>query len=158
MNAIISYALVLSLLSTLFPVSVGFAGQASYPSSPAAQGTPRPVDGGWPRAYITATGARLVLYEPQIERWADQKRMVMDAAVSYTPAGQHARAEGSVSVTTTDQLNRDFNSRSDGAQRARDYDKVTRSGSGSSRGSGSYRPSGGSFGGGGGARRGGGRR
>ena len=31
-----------------------------------------PVDGGWPRVYTTGSGARLVLYEPQVAGWANQ--------------------------------------------------------------------------------------
>ena len=57
----------------------------------AAQTTPsaRPADhdGGWPRAYQTASGAALVVYQPQIASWVDQKQMVAYAAVSYTPKG-----------------------------------------------------------------------
>jgi hypothetical protein len=42
-----------------------------------------PVDGGWPRAYTTASGSRVVLYQPQIGLWPEQKHMTAGAAVSY---------------------------------------------------------------------------
>jgi hypothetical protein len=57
-----------------------------------------PADGGWPRAYITGFGARLVLYEPQVASWADQKRMVMYAAVSYTARDQQTPALGTIRI------------------------------------------------------------
>jgi len=47
----------------------------------------RPIDGGWPRTYTTRTGARVVIYQPQVASWVDQKRMTLYAAVSYQPAG-----------------------------------------------------------------------
>jgi hypothetical protein len=45
--------------------------------------TPPPIDGGWPRRYSTATQASVVLYEPQIASWANQKHLVAFAATSY---------------------------------------------------------------------------
>jgi hypothetical protein len=78
----------LSLLtSPAFPL-VGRA--AAVPAAPA--------DGGWPRAYITATGARLVLYEPQVASWVDQKRLVMYAAAAYTAKDQRAPALGTLRI------------------------------------------------------------
>ena len=59
---------------------------------------PLPPDGGWPRAYTTASGAALVVYQPQISSWADQKHVVLYAAVSYTPKGAKAPALGTVKV------------------------------------------------------------
>src|SRR5262249_2670962 len=57
-----------------------------------------PVDGGWPREYTTSSGGRVVLYEPQVANWDDQKQIVMYAAVSYTPADGKASALGTVRV------------------------------------------------------------
>jgi hypothetical protein len=49
-------------------------------------------DGGWPRAYTTTSGARLVLYEPQIANWLNQQKMAMYAAVVYSSwTGTRAR-------------------------------------------------------------------
>jgi hypothetical protein len=69
-----------------------------------------PADGGWPRVYLTASGARLVLYEPQIASWADQKRMVMYAAASYagrdqqTPGLGTLRIEADTKISSEDRL------------------------------------------------------
>src|SRR5439155_25351208 len=54
--------------------------------------------GGWPRAYVTNTVVRLVLYEPQVASWLEQVRIVMYAAVAYTPKDQGAAALGTIRV------------------------------------------------------------
>src|SRR5687768_1579147 len=45
-------------------------------------------DAGWPRRYAAPDGAQIVLYEPQVADWVDQKRLTLHAAVAYTAAGQ----------------------------------------------------------------------
>jgi len=42
----------------------------------------------WPRRYTAPDGAHLVVYEPQVADWVDQKRLTLHAAVAYTAAGQ----------------------------------------------------------------------
>jgi hypothetical protein len=53
------------------------------PAAKAPAPAPTPVDGGWPRGYTTAGGAQVILYEPQIASWANQKHMIAFAAASY---------------------------------------------------------------------------
>jgi hypothetical protein len=83
-------ALTLSLLTS---PGTPLAGRAAAAAMAAV-----PVDGGWPRAYTTGSGARLVLYEPQVVSWADQKRIVMYAAASYTAKDQRTPALGTLRV------------------------------------------------------------
>ena len=87
MKAFISSMFSMSQLLPAGPlISTAGAAQGNRPSAPArVSSTQQPADGGWPRAYITSSRARLVPYEPQIASWLDQKRMAMYAAVSYTP-------------------------------------------------------------------------
>jgi hypothetical protein len=59
--------------------------QAAAQPATAAQ-----VDGGWPRRYVAPDGAHVVLYEPQIASWQEQKLMRLHAAVAYTPPGSTA--------------------------------------------------------------------
>ena len=47
-------------------------------------------DGGWPRAYTTKSGAALLLYQPQVASWADQKKIVAYSAVSHTAEGRRS--------------------------------------------------------------------
>jgi hypothetical protein len=70
---------------------------AARPASAPAPTVPD-ADGGWPRAYTTASGAALVIYQPQISSWANQKHIVAYAAVSYTPKGAAKPALGSIKV------------------------------------------------------------
>jgi hypothetical protein len=57
-----------------------------------------PVDGGWPRTYTTPAGASMTMYQPQVASWPDQRRVVLYAAVSYTPRGAKAPAFGTLKV------------------------------------------------------------
>ena len=52
----------------------------------AADSLPEP-DGGWPRLIIAPSGATIVLYQPQVMSWKDQRQLVAMSAVSYTPKG-----------------------------------------------------------------------
>jgi hypothetical protein len=68
--------------------------QTAKPASPAV--TPPPADGGWPRAYTTPSGARLIVYQPQVSSWENQKRMTLYAAVSYAAKGAEKPVLGTV--------------------------------------------------------------
>src|SRR5574340_1057870 len=57
-----------------------------------------PADGDWPRAYTTASGARVLLYQPQIGLWPDQKHMTLVAAVSYLSQGADKPALGTLKI------------------------------------------------------------
>ena len=62
----------------------------------AAQDTVPDADGGWPRSITTATGATMVLYQPQLLSWEGQKQLVAMSAVSYTPKGSSRPDLGTV--------------------------------------------------------------
>jgi hypothetical protein len=64
--------------------------QAPRPSAPTRNAAALP-DGEWPRRYTAPDGAVVVLYEPQVTEWSDQKRMTLHAAISYTPRDGAAR-------------------------------------------------------------------
>ena len=81
---------------------------AAAKTSPVA--ATQPIDGGWPRAYTTASGAQLLLYQPQIASWVDQKHITGYAAVSYTakaatkPALGTLKIEADTSVSVPERL------------------------------------------------------
>ena len=54
---------------------------------PAAVKPSPPIDGGWPKSYVTPTGASVTLYQPQVAAWKNQKQLTLYAAVAYTPSG-----------------------------------------------------------------------
>ena len=84
-------------------------GQAGAKPSAAASDAP-PIDGGWPRMYDLASGGSLLVYQPQVSTWKDQKHMVAFSAVSYRdkaadkPAYGTLRMEADTSVSLTDRL------------------------------------------------------
>src|SRR5581483_4482495 len=59
---------------------------------------PPPADGGWPRNYTSPSGARIVLYQPQVVSWPDQKHMTLAAAVSYLAKDAPKAALGTVKI------------------------------------------------------------
>src|SRR5947209_8609891 len=97
---IVSVAIVSVVISPGGPVLGGLRAAANpaqqMTSARAAQSTP--ADGGWPRAYSTSSGATLVLYEPQVESWPEQKHMVLYAAVSHLASGAQTRVLGTIRV------------------------------------------------------------
>jgi hypothetical protein len=65
----------------------------------AAQSSAPPArDGGWPRRYVAPDGAVILLYEPQIADWNEQRRLTMHAAVSHTPKGTDRALIGTIVV------------------------------------------------------------
>ncbi|HMF95245.1 MAG TPA: hypothetical protein VKE96_13155 [Vicinamibacterales bacterium] len=96
------------------PATVAFAAQnpaapaakpaTAKPAQPAAAkpAPPPPAqadnDGGWPRVYTGPSGAGILLYQPQIASWTDQKQMVAFMAVSYTPKGAQKAALGTLKL------------------------------------------------------------
>ena len=55
---------------------------------------------GWPRGYTAASGANIVLYQPQVASWEAQQHMVAYAAVSYLPKGEQKPTLGTLKVET----------------------------------------------------------
>ena len=78
------------------PPAAATQAKATPAGAPAA--AQAPVDGGWPRAYQTPTGSRVLAYQPQVASWAGQKHMVAYAAVSYQAAGAEKPALGSLKI------------------------------------------------------------
>jgi hypothetical protein len=74
------------------------ASSGAKAAAPAATPAAAPVDGGWPRAYATPSGGRILVYQPQVASWADQRRMVAYAAVGYEAKGASKPALGSIKV------------------------------------------------------------
>jgi hypothetical protein len=77
------------------------APKASAPRGAAPAATAGEPDGGWPRAYTTPTGGRVLLYQPQIASWDGQKHMVAYSAVSYEMKGAQKPALGTIHVEST---------------------------------------------------------
>jgi hypothetical protein len=74
----------------------------------AAQTAPAPeeaavveeVDGGWPRTYTMASGASVVIYQPQAASWNGQKHLVAYGAVAHSAVGAKTPDLGSIKLET----------------------------------------------------------
>ena len=84
--ALMVFCLIGSPVAPLMQAQAPGAKPAAAPAAAAAT----PPDGGWPRSYTTASKAALVMYQPQLVSWTDQKHAVMYAALSYLPAAREA--------------------------------------------------------------------
>jgi hypothetical protein len=71
----------------LSSVATGMAISPPGQTATAQSALTESVDGGWPRTYTAASGANLVLYQPQVASWDNQTVMTLYAAVAYTPVG-----------------------------------------------------------------------
>ena len=81
------------------PLVAAQAPPAAKPAAkPAAAPVPAPEEEAWPRAYSTASGAILTIYQPQVASWVDQKHAVLYAAVSYSVKGAKTPAIGTIKV------------------------------------------------------------
>jgi hypothetical protein len=64
----------------------------------AQQAVPPAADSPWPRRYQTPDSSIVVVYQPQIATWENQKRMTMYAAVSYTAKSSTMPLLGTIMV------------------------------------------------------------
>ena len=100
--------LIVALLASL-PGDVRTQTSPALKSS-ATPATDQTIDGGWPRNLVTASGADLVIYQPQILSWDGQRHVVAYAAVAYqpkqakTPSLGTVRMEADTSVALEDRL------------------------------------------------------
>jgi hypothetical protein len=91
----------LALVSEQFtPVSAWQAAKPpATPAKPAAApAAPAPVDGGWPRAYTLTNGGSVLVYQPQIASWDQQKHISGFSAVSYAAKGGAKPALGTIKL------------------------------------------------------------
>ena len=113
--AIAIVAFVTSPVAPLLAAQTPAAGAAAARPSPAqapaaarpAAATPPAPDGGWPRAYTTGSGAALIIYQPQVASWTDQKEIVMYLAVSYRGKAAKQAALGTIKAESTTSVAKD---------------------------------------------------
>jgi len=70
----------------------------------AAPQAPAPVDLGWPRAYATPSGGHVLLYQPQVAEWANQKHITAYGAVSWQAKGADKPKLGSIKLESNSQV------------------------------------------------------
>jgi hypothetical protein len=87
-------------LSLLFSTSA--QQQTTNPTGP--QSAKPAQDRGWPRGYSLPDEAQIVLYQPQIASWENQKHAIALAAVSYVAKGEQKPALGTIKIETETQV------------------------------------------------------
>jgi hypothetical protein len=78
--------------------SPNMPGPGLRPHAAPLQQQAAPADGGWPRVYKLASGDSIMVYQPQIASWDDQKHMVAWSAISYQAQGVNQPALGTVKI------------------------------------------------------------
>ena len=87
----------ISIIMSLAMSVSGVAGRSPQSAARTASNQPA-TDRGWPRGYSLPSEAQLVIYEPQIASWQDQKHLVAFTAVSYVAKGEQKPALGTVKL------------------------------------------------------------
>jgi hypothetical protein len=93
---------IISLLLVILSLSVQGAGQQKGHSR--AQSSQIAADRGWPRGYSLPSEAQIVIYQPQIASWENQKQLVAFAAVSHVAKGEQKPALGTIKFETNTEV------------------------------------------------------
>lgn len=94
-------------ITLIVPTVCLSAGPATVPIQQASRRnavTQTAADRGWPRGYGLPSEAQIVIYEPQIANWDEQKHLVGYAAVSYVTKGEPKPALGTIRLEADTQV------------------------------------------------------
>jgi hypothetical protein len=89
---------IILVLLIIFSLTIPVSFAQNIPTR--AQTSQTAADRGWPRAYSLPSEAQIVLYQPQIASWQDQKQLVAFTAVSYVTKGEQKPALGTIKLET----------------------------------------------------------
>jgi len=98
---LVSVILTCLSLTLVVPVSAlrTNAATATFQQSIArSSAAPAMTDKGWPRGYSLPSEAQLVIYQPQIASWENQKHLVALTAVSFVAKGEQKPALGTIKL------------------------------------------------------------
>jgi len=98
---LVSVILTCLSLTLVVPVSAlrTNAAPATFQQSIArSSAAPAMTDKGWPRGYSLPSEAQLVIYQPQIASWENQKHLVALTAVSFVAKGEQKPALGTIKL------------------------------------------------------------
>ena len=84
---------ILNRLAKAQPVTTERSANRTRPQSIQQSG-----ERGWPRGYSLPSEAQIVLYQPQVATWEDQKHMLAFAAVSYVAKGEQKPTMGTLKI------------------------------------------------------------
>ncbi|HSD47824.1 MAG TPA: hypothetical protein VLB87_14445, partial [Pyrinomonadaceae bacterium] len=92
--------ILVSLLSLTFNVPGWF----NPPPQTRRQSSQVAADRGWPRGYSLPSEAQIVIYQPQIASWDNQKQLIAYAAVSHVAKGEQKPALGTIKFETNTEV------------------------------------------------------
>ena len=84
-------------LSLVWPAAIRSRAQTTKTAAPQTQ-TALPGDRAWPRGYSLPSEAQIVIFQPQVATWAEQKHLVALAAVSYVKKDEQKPAMGTIKL------------------------------------------------------------
>src|SRR6187551_1380000 len=85
--------------SLVSPALIVSRAQSPAPSRRARpQSLQQAADGGWPRGYSLSNEAQIMIFQPQVSSWENQKHMIALAAVSYVPKGEEKPTLGTITI------------------------------------------------------------
>jgi hypothetical protein len=94
----VSLSLVLPATSIANPQTSRATAAAPQRSARRGQSIQQLGDRGWPRGYSMPSDAQIVIYQPQVVTWEDQKHMVALAAVSYVAKDETKPTLGTIKI------------------------------------------------------------
>ena len=92
-TASVAWVVLIALLLPPGGVCAALMQTASTPTPAPAAAAP---DIGWPRRYLAPNGALVVVYEPQVASWDDQKLVTLYVAVAHTAKGSEKEQLGTI--------------------------------------------------------------
>jgi hypothetical protein len=93
---------IISMLLVILSFSLPGAGQQKGHTR--TQSSQVAADRGWPRGYSLPSEAQIVLYQPQIASWDNQKQLLAFAAVSHVAKGEQKPALGTIKFETNTEV------------------------------------------------------
>jgi hypothetical protein len=84
-------------LSLVWPGAIKSPAQTTKTAAPQTQRT-LPGDQAWPRGYSLPSEAQIVIFQPQVATWEDQKHLVARAAVSYIKKDEQKPSMGTIKL------------------------------------------------------------
>lgn len=96
----ISIVVTVLSLTLVVPAARVSTGAAMYqqPARQNAAAAQTAADRGWPRGYSLPNEAQIVIYQPQVAKWDEQKHLVAYAAISYVAKGEQKPALGTIKL------------------------------------------------------------
>jgi hypothetical protein len=86
----------LSLIVSTSALAVPYA--TAKTQSASTSSVQEPADRGWPRGYSLPSEAQVVMFQPQVATWDNQKHLVALAAVSYVAKGEKKSTLGTIKI------------------------------------------------------------